>query len=146
MIKQQKADPAARRQAVLFVVFGTLAGALLLVAFERYRTPLRDWLLSEPEQFASRLRLLFHVTAFFLSAPLFVFAVYLWSLGGKVMRARQFPPPRHRVVRDTSLLQGEAALARGRRIKVLAVCLGTAGAVLWVQFWWLAMALGERAV
>ena len=31
-------------------------------------------------------------------------AAYLWSLGAKVLRAREFPPPGHRVIRDTPVI------------------------------------------
>ena len=142
----QKADAGMRRQGVLLIVIGAFAGALLMAAVERYRTPLRDWLLSDPEQYAQRLRLVFHLAAGFLSAPLFGFALYLWFLGGKVLHAQQFPLPRQRVIRDTPILRGPAAQAQGRRLKILAVCLGMAGAALWVLFWRLAVVFGEHAI
>jgi hypothetical protein len=41
-----------------------------------------------------------------------------------VLRARQFPPPEYRVIRDTPVIGGQAAVLRGRGLKVLAVCLG----------------------
>jgi hypothetical protein len=37
MTDLRRADPAARRQAVLFLVVAALIGALVIVAFERYR-------------------------------------------------------------------------------------------------------------
>jgi len=127
MAEVQRADPAARRQAVLFVVIGALVGSLLIVGFERYRAPLREWVLPEPEQLVHRLKLLFLLSAVAVSAPLFGFAAYLWSFSGKVLRAQRFPPPGHRVVRETRILQGQAAISRGRSFKVLAVCLVVAG-------------------
>ena len=145
MTEVQRADPAARLQAVLFIVVGALVGVLLIVGFERYRSPLRDWLLSEPEQLAHRLRLLFLLSAVSVSAPLFGFATHLWSVSGRVLRAQQFPPPGHRVIRDTPILLGQAAISRGRTLKVLAVCLGVACALLWLLFWRLASVLSKGA-
>ena len=145
MTEVQRADPAARRQVVLFIVVGALVGALLIIGFERYRSPLRDWLLSEPEQLAHRLRLLFLLSAVSVSAPLFGFATHLWSVSGRVLRAQQFPPPGHRVIRDTPILRGHAAISRGRTLKVLAVCLGVACALLWLLFWRLASVLSKGA-
>lgn len=145
MTSVQKADPAARRQAVLLVVVGALVGALFLVGFERYRAALLDWFLSYPKQLAYRLRFFFILAAVSGSAPLFALAVYLWSLGGKVMRAQRFPPPGHRVYRDTPILEGHAAIARGRGFKRFAVFLGVASALLWCAFWRLASTLVERA-
>ena len=47
MTEVRRPDPAARL-AVLLVIVGVLVATLLIVGFERYGTPLRDWLLSEP--------------------------------------------------------------------------------------------------
>ena len=62
---------------------------------------------------------MFFLSAVVLSAPLVAFAVYLWSLGAKVLRARQFPPPGYRVIRDTPVIGGQAAVLRGRGSKFL---------------------------
>ena len=143
MTEVRRADPAARRQAVVLVVLGAVVGALLILGFERYRTPLRDWLLSEPGELGYRVRLVFFLSAAVLSAPLVAFAVYLWSLGAKVLRARQFPPPGYR---DTPVIGGQAAVLRGRGLKVLAVCLALASALLWLLLLWrLAWVLSEGA-
>ena len=91
--------------------------------------------LSEPGELGYRVRLVFFLSAAVLSAPLVAFAVYLWSLGAKVLRERQLPPPGYRVIRDSPVIGGQAAVLRGRRLKVLAVCprdcLCTVGAVAW---------------
>ena len=135
MVEIRRADPAARRHTVLFVVLGALAGTLLLFGFEHYRIPLRDWVLSEPEKLAHRLKLVFLVSVAVLSAPLVAFAVYLWSLGAKVLRVEQFPPPGYRVIRDTPVIGGQAAMSRGRGLQMLALCLGAASALLCLLLW-----------
>jgi len=142
----QRADAGARRQAVMFVVVGALAGLLLMVAVERYRLPLQDWLLSDPAQFARRIVLLAHLAAALLTAPLLGFAFYLWSFGVQVMRMQRYPPPGCRVIRDTPILQGPAAQTHGHRLKMLAVGLGIAGVAFWAMCWRLATALGEQAI
>src|SRR4030095_16605742 len=113
MTEVRRADPAARRQAVLLVVFGTVVGALLILGLEHYRTPLRDWLLGEPGERARRVKLALSLTATLLSTPLVAFAAYLWSLGARVARAGGFPPPGYRVIRDTSVIVGPAAVLQG---------------------------------
>ncbi len=145
MTEVRRADPAARRQAVLLIILGALVGTLLIVGFERYRTPLRDWLLSEPGEMAHRVKLVFLLSAAVLSAPLVAFAVYLWSFGAKVLRARQFPPPGFRVIRDTPVIDGRAAVLRGRGFKVLALCLGVACVLLWLLLWRLASLFSDHA-
>ena len=139
----QKADPAARRQAILVILFAAATGALLLAAFEHFREPLREWLLSEPAETARRARLAVYVSAFVLSAPVIAFAIYLWLLGARVLRAQQFPPPGFRVIRDTPVVGGQGAVTRGHAIQVVAVCLGLAAAILCLFFWRFTQTVGQ---
>ena len=141
----QKADPAARRQAVLLVIFGTAVGALLIAGFEHFREPFREWLLSEPAETARRAKLAMYVSGFVVSAPVIAFAIYLWLLGARVLRAQQFPPPGFRVIRDTPVVGGHGAVNRGHAMQVLAVCLGMSAALLWLFLWWLARTSSEGA-
>jgi hypothetical protein len=141
----QKADPAARRQAILVIVFATAAGALLIAGFEHLREPFHDWLSSEPAETARRAKLALYVSAFILSAPVIAFAVFLWLLGARVLRAQQFPPPGFRVIRDTPVVGGRGATVRGHVIQILAVCLGGSAALLWLFLVWLARTISEGA-
>src|SRR5262245_36420821 len=134
----QKADPAARRQAVWLLIAGTLVGVLLILGFERYRTALREWIGSEPGDATHRLTVTLVALAVLLSAPAVAFAVYLWSLGARVLRAQQFPPPGYRAIRDTPIVSGPAAALRGHAFRVLAVCLGAASLLFWLMVWRLA--------
>ena len=144
MTEVRKADPAARRQALVLVVFGAAVGAVLILAFERSRTPLREWLLSEPGDLGRRVRLALLLAAALLAAPLAAFAVYFWSLGTSVVQAKEFPPPGYRVVRDTRVVAGPAAVLRGRGLKALALGLVATSALLWLLLWRLAEALPSR--
>jgi hypothetical protein len=145
MREVRKADPAARRHAVLTVVLGALVGAFLIVGFDWYGNSVRDWVRAQPSDMPRRLRLLFLLGASLLSAPLLVFAVHFWSLGARVLRARQFPPPGYRVIRDTPVIGGRGALVRGRAFKILGVGLGVTSVLLWLQIWRLARMLGGGA-
>ena len=112
MTEVRRADPAARRTAALVLVAGTRAGALLLVAFTRYRVALSDWVLAlaDPGSTAQRVKLVLLLPAAVLLAPLLALAVYLCAVGGRVVRAREFPPPGLRVIRDTPIVTGERAV------------------------------------
>lgn len=145
MTDVRRADPAVRRQAVLVLVVGTCAGALLIVGFERYRIPLRDWMLAEPGASAQRVKLVFLFLAVLLVAPLLAFATYVWSLGGRVLRAREFPPPGLRVICDTRIITGAGAMSRGRLLKVFALGCGIASATLGLLLWRLASLLSGDA-
>jgi hypothetical protein len=145
MSEIQKADPAARRQALLAVLCAAALGALLISTFEHFREPFREWLLSEPAETARRAKLAMYVSGFVVSAPVIAFAIYLWLLGARVLRAQQFPPPGFRVIRDTPVVGGHGAVNRGHAMQVLAVCLGMSAALLWLFFWWLARTISEGA-
>jgi len=69
-------------------------------------------------------------------------AAYLWLLGRKVLSAREFPPPGQRVIRDTPVVTGEAAVARGNQLRVLALGFGIASGVLGLLLWRLASTFG----
>lgn len=141
----QKADPAARRQALLLIIFAAAVGGLLIAGFEHIRELFREWLLSEPAETARRAKLALYVSAFILSAPVIALAIYLWVLGARVLRAQQFPPPGFRVIRDTPVVGGSGATARGHVVQILAVCLGACAALLWLFFVWLARTIGAGA-
>ena len=136
MNEVQKADPDARRRAVLVLIFAAAIGGLLISAFEHFREPLREWLVSDPAETPRRARLALSVSILVLSTPAIAFAIYLWLLGRKVLRAERFPPPGLRVIRDTPVIRGAAAVTRGNAIQVFAVCLGVAAGVLCLFIWW----------
>jgi hypothetical protein len=142
----QRASVGARWLAVAIVVVGAAVGSLLLLGFWRYRGHVREWILSEPALTTHRIWILLLLVGFSASAPLFGFAAYLWWLGGKVVRAQQFPPPGYPVLRDTPVLRGPAALSRARGLKILAVVLGVASILLWLLFQRLAVVLGASPV
>jgi len=137
----QKADPDARRRAILVVIFAAALGGLLISGFEHFREPFREWLVSDPAETARRARLALSVSILVLSVPAIVFAIFLWLFGAKVLRAQQFPPPGFRVVRDTPVVRGAAAVTRGHAIQILAACLGVGAGVLCLFIWWFSQAL-----
>ena len=81
MVEVLRGDSATRKRAVLLIILGAFTGTVLIIGFEHYRTPLRNWLLSEPGELAHRVKLLFLLSSALLSAPLLAFAVYLWLIG-----------------------------------------------------------------
>lgn len=141
----QKADPAARRQALLIVICAAAIGGLLISGFEQLREPFQEWLTSEPAKTASRAKLALFVAVLVLCAPLIALSVYLWLVGARVLRAEQFPPPGFRVIRDTPVIRGSSATTRGHVIQILAVCLGVSVAVLALFFIWFAQTIGLGA-
>ena len=136
MNEVQKADPEARRKAILLLIFAAALGGLLISGFDHIREPFHEWLQSDPAETARRARLALSVSMLVLSVPAIAFAVYLWLLGRKMLLAQQFPPPGYRVIRDTPVVRGAPAVSRGHAIQILAVCLGVAAGILCLFIWW----------
>jgi hypothetical protein len=134
----RRADPVFRRLAIVVLVAGTCAGGLLIAAFERYRGALVDWVRADSARTAERIELIFVLFALLLSAPLVAMAVYLSSLGGRAVRAGEFPPPGFRVIRDTPIVSGDQAVSRGRWLQGAAVMLTAVSVVMGLLVWRLA--------
>ncbi len=117
----QRADPAARRTALILLGCATLAGAALMIGANQLRPRFEAWL----EHYGSRVGLTLVGIAIITLGPLLGFAWYLWSLGRRTVRAGRYPPPGLRVTRDTPVLTGQAARRRGRLAYFFAGLLAT---------------------
>jgi hypothetical protein len=144
MTDVRKADPAVRRRALFFLLVGMCVGVLLLAGFERYHVQWRDWIIAKPEASGPRVTLVLLLLTALLLAPLVVLAAYLWSLGERVVRAREYPPPGLRVMRDTRVTIGEGAISRGHLLKVLALACGISSVGLGLLLWRVASRLSGR--
>lgn len=131
----QRADSSAKRRAVLLVIVGSIVGGSATLAIASYRPSIERWLLSDPEELPQRLATLAGLVALVTVVPLFAFAVYLWARGTSVRRYRRFPLEGERLVRDTLVIRGEAALLRGRVLQVLAIALAMLAVGLTVVLW-----------
>jgi hypothetical protein len=141
----RKADPACRRRIALILLIALSVGALGIVGFEHYQSRLHDWIVSDPEALPQRVKTVLVVFSVFLLAPLLALGVFFWSLGRRVLRAREFPPPGLRVIRDTAVVTGERAKFRGRLLKMLALASGISSIVLGLLLWRLAALLSGHA-
>jgi len=139
----QRADPFARRKAIIIVIVSTIVGFFLILVFQSYRTELYQWLLSDPGNPVRRLRVLIILVAAFGAIPLFAFSVYLWFLGCKVSNFQRFTLPGQRVIRDSPNLEGQSALTRGRFLRILSFLLAVAGVMLCFVLWGLISKIGE---
>jgi hypothetical protein len=117
----------------------------LILAFGRYRETVFNWVVADPGDARRRANLVFFVSVGLLTAPLLMFAAYLWSFGMKVIRSASFPPPGHRAITETASLAGAEAIQRGRAFKWLGIFLGVAALVLWGLLWQLPGLLAGRA-
>jgi hypothetical protein len=132
-----RADPGARRRALVVVALAAIVGGIGIVVGERYWPAVADWLIGDPERFRVRLATITLLAVGLTAGPLLAFAAYLWSRGARVRRQQRFPLAGDRLVRDLRVVSGKAAATRGRAMQILAailVALAACVAVLWWRF------------
>jgi len=116
----QPADPALRRQALIAVTLAAVLGSAALLGLQHWLTDLQARPAREELQgLLSALR----GCTFSMCGLLVGLAFYSWRLARRVTRDQRFPPLGRRVLRDTPVLEGAAALNRARILRMLAVIL-----------------------
>ena len=90
MSEIQRADPNARRVALVIVGCGTAIGAALIELATRFRPDFEVWLRQDLD---ARLTPVATATTILTIGPLFGLASYLWLLGRRAVQADRFPPP-----------------------------------------------------
>lgn len=122
MSEVQRADPVARRKALLSVVVVSLVGVGVLLAARGHQERVIDWATQseDPEVLLNRAGLLMLGFGLFLVVPGVLFSAHLWWLGERIARTGRFPPPGMALVRDAAVLEGTAAVRRARIIRTLA--------------------------
>jgi hypothetical protein len=117
----QLADPAARKRALV------AAGVIAVLGWAAYFF-LQEWLArlagADPAHMRESLERALVWGSWAAMLPVAVLAVWLWVYGARVRRAGRFPPLGAKVLRDTPVLQGDAARLRGIALKVIGAFLG----------------------
>jgi hypothetical protein len=140
----QKADPGARQKSIYMAIAAAFIGALLILFLHHHKDLFLNWLLSDSAPLIPRLKRMLTVVATMGALPLVGFAVYLWGLGNRIIAARRFPLENQKVVRDTPILEGRSAVARGRILRVLAGFFGLSAIALCFLFWGVFMMVIEN--
>jgi hypothetical protein len=141
----QRADPRARRWAVVLVALGTVGGLVLIRLAESQRPVLEAWITSDPTEVDTRLRLIASGFGLAFGVPTLLGAGFLWRLGGRIVSFNRFPPPGMRVIRDTVVLSGQAARWRGHVLQLLALILTLAAVGFGIMVWRLVSLFESRA-
>ena len=114
-----RADPRMRRIAVAIVVAAAALGGIALWAMRRWL----DGMIQPSPASQSHLLIAFIWLVGVTVLMLVALGAYLFHYGRRVRAASLFPPPGAKVVRDTPVLRGAAALRRGFVLQGLgAVC------------------------
>lgn len=112
----QRADPAARRRAIMVAIPGILVLAGLLALVQR----------ADMDRLAGRITetpTLLPLAGLLLVLPIVVFAIHGFRRSRRVIQARRFPVPGERTIRDTRIREGRDAIRLGRFMQALSVLL-----------------------
>jgi hypothetical protein len=128
----QRADPQLRRIAGLVFVALVVAGSVVLLALQSWLSGVAQ---AAPSTARTQLLIAFGGLVAISCVTLLAFAVCFWRTAGQVLATQQFPPPGMRVIRDTPVLRGAAAMRRGRILQSIGGVLVLCGVALAVGAW-----------
>ena len=114
----QQAEPRARRRSIILSIVLVMLGTFAIALVEARQEQITNWIGANARTML-RDPLTVAAGVFVMCSPLLALALYLFSLGRRVVNAARFPPPRHAVVRDTTIFEGCAAIRRGRSLQLL---------------------------
>lgn len=136
MVQIQKADPKARRKAILSLLGGAAAGVGLFFLLEYSVGNVNRWIEANAVFLVEHHYLSFLIMLLLVS-PVLWLSIYLICFAGKIVKAQRFPPPDTPVIRDVRVLEGRQAVVRGRLIQVLCWIIMIAAAALPLLVWYI---------
>jgi hypothetical protein len=142
MNEVQKADPQARRRALVLIAVGAGVGAATIVVSRRLLPAASAWV---AEDVAGRLPVVTFILSAIPTLPLAASGGWLWRFGSRVVNAGRFPPPGLRVVKDTPVFEGPTAVRRGQTLRAVGLALIVAALAGAVLLWRLLANLAGRA-
>lgn len=134
----QKADPQARRRAMLAVIIAIPTAMVARYFLQTHQSSLIDWIRRDPKTTVARVRLVFAFIAVSLSGPVLIFSGYLWQFGRRTKETLRFPPAGTAVLHDTPILSGGRARRRGQALQLIAGFLTLAAMAMAFFLWRLA--------
>lgn len=116
----QRADVHSRRSVILALVVMLIGGVVLWMVFEEWMAEVRNLPVEAVTQSLSRV---FVLCMGIMIVCVCIVSWHCWRVDERVRQTLRFPPLDAKVVRDTVVLSGQAAAARGRLLKVFGVIL-----------------------
>lgn len=120
-IEIHRADPQLRRMTLVVLASAMLAAILLMAWFHRWLD--RSTVSMPAERFMLEMHRMIGITSTASSLCVLLLAGYAARLGRRVIEARRWPLHGSRVVLDMRIRSGEAAVAFGRMLNIIAVVL-----------------------
>jgi len=117
----QRADVRLRRMTVIVLLLAAI-GATGMIVFAR-QWMIEQAIVSTPEQLVSRMRQWLGAASIACGLCLLALAVYAWRRGRAASAQRRWPLANARVLRDTPVRHGEAALGVARLLNLVSLML-----------------------
>ena len=140
----QKADPAARRKAMIMVLVAFVFGVSVIAAFDHFQVDIESWAVNNLDFLLEHTYLIFMVFLV-LVLPVLGAGVYFLVFANRIARAQRFPPPGCAVSRDTVVLEGARAVWRARVIQLTSILLLCAAASTPVVMWYILQRIAGAA-
>jgi len=129
----QRADDHYRK-LVIFALAGILSGGVLLsVQFESWIEDVRSMPVEAARESLTRV---LSWSAGIGTVAIAVVGCYFWWWGRRVRRTLRFPLPGATVLRDTVVLEGQAAASRGTLLQIFGATLVLCATGVAVIAWW----------
>jgi hypothetical protein len=136
MANIQKADPQVRCKAIKSLIIGAMVGIGLFLLFNSLIGNLNQWIENNAEFLVEH-----HYVAFLIMlvpvAPVIALSIYLIRYAGKIVTAQRFPPPDTPVIRDVRVVEGKAAVMRGRLVQLLCGIILLAASAIPLLIWYI---------
>lgn len=120
MAEIQRADDRSRRFAIGVLIMVLIGGFALWMAFEEWMVEVRSLPVDSAKQ---SLSMVFSMCISIMTVCVCIAGWHCWRVGERVRHPMRFPPSNTSVVRDTTVLTGQAAVSRGRLLQVFGVIL-----------------------
>ncbi|OQW33392.1 MAG: hypothetical protein A4E19_02995 [Nitrospira sp. SG-bin1] len=131
MAEIQRADDRRRRLAIVVLIVVLIGGVALWMVAEEWKAEVRSLPVDAAKQ---SLSIVFSLCMGIMTVCVCLAGWHCWRTGGQVRHAMRFPPHTS-VVRDTTVLTGQAAVSRGRLLQVSGVILMLCALGLAVMSW-----------
>lgn len=132
MAEIQRADDRSRRLAIVVLIVVLIGGVALWMVAEECMVKVRSLPVDVAKQ---SLSMVFSLCMGIMTVCVCLAGWHCWRVGERVRHAMRFPPPNTSVVRDTTVLTGQAAVSRGRLLQVFGVILILCALGLAVMSW-----------
>jgi hypothetical protein len=120
MAETQRADDRSQKVAIVVLIVILISGGSLWMVFEEWMAEVRSLPVEAARESLSRV---FSLCMGIMVVFVCVVSWHCWRVGKRVRHAMRFPPSDMSVLRDTTVLSGQAAVSRGRLLQVFSVIL-----------------------